>query len=110
MEQQRARARASWKGAEKAQVAPAYQELLAQGRTKFLGYSDLEATSRVIGLLVDKQPVDRVAPARKAELVLDQTPFYAETGGQVGDQRRAVFADRREGRRRRDGLSPACPA
>ena len=65
MEQQRERARASWKGAEKGAVVPAYQKLLEQGRTKFLGYSDLEATSRVIGLLVDKQPVEQVAGGRE---------------------------------------------
>jgi alanyl-tRNA synthetase len=86
MEQQRDRARASWKGAEKGAVAPAYQSLLEKGRTKFLGYSDLESASKVIGLLVDKQPADRLEPGVTAELVLDQTPFYAEAGGQVGDQ------------------------
>ena len=85
MDQQRERARASWKGAEKGAVAPAYQKLLEQGRTKFLGYEELEATSRVIGLLVDKQLVDRVPAGITAELVFDQTPFYAESGGQVGD-------------------------
>ena len=51
MEQQRERARASWKGAEKGAVVPAYQKLLEGGRTKFLGYADLESASRVIGLL-----------------------------------------------------------
>jgi alanyl-tRNA synthetase len=86
MDQQRERARASWKGAEKGTVVPAYQKLLEQGRTRFLGYTGLEATSRVIGLLVDKQPVDAVPAGAKAELVFDQTPFYAETGGQVGDR------------------------
>jgi len=86
MQQQRERARASWKGAEKGAVVPAYQQLLEQGRTKFLGYSDLEATSRVIGLLVNRELVDDVPAGVKAELVLDQTPFYAETGGQVGDK------------------------
>ncbi|MEO7652724.1 MAG: DHHA1 domain-containing protein, partial [Bryobacteraceae bacterium] len=60
--------------------------LLAQGRTKFLGYDQLQATARVVGILVDKQPVDNIGPDTTAELVLDQTPFYAETGGQVGDQ------------------------
>ena len=85
MNQQRERARASWKGAEKGAVVPAYQELLGQGRTKFLGYTELEATSRVIGLLVEKQAVTHIAAGATAELVLDQTPFYAETGGQVGD-------------------------
>ncbi len=86
MERQRERARASWKGAEKGAVVPAYQKLLEQGRTKFLGYSDLEATSRVIGLLLDKQPVESIRAGANAELVFDQTPLYAEAGGQVGDR------------------------
>jgi alanyl-tRNA synthetase len=85
MEQQRERARASWKGAEKAAVTPAYQQLAERGRTKFLGYSELEATSRVIGLIVNKELVEQVPAGTRAELVLDQTPFYAEAGGQVGD-------------------------
>jgi alanyl-tRNA synthetase len=85
MEQQRERARASWKGAEKGAVAPAYQKLLEQGRTKFLGYTEMEAASRVIGLLVDKQPLEEVPAGAKAEVVFDQTPFYAESGGQTGD-------------------------
>src|SRR5207302_3423247 len=42
MEQQRERARASWKGAEKGAVVPAYQKLIEQGRTKFLGYRSEE--------------------------------------------------------------------
>ena len=86
MRAQRERSRASWKGAEKGAVAPAYQELVQRGRTKFLGYEKLCAASRVVGLLVNQQLVDSVAPEVDAELVLDQTPFYAETGGQVGDR------------------------
>ncbi len=86
MRSQRERARASWKGAEKGAVVPAYQQLLADnGRTKFLGYDRLEATSKIIALLVDKQPVRSLAAGVEAELVIDQTPFYAQTGGQVGD-------------------------
>jgi alanyl-tRNA synthetase len=90
MGRQRERARASWKGAEKGAVVPAYQKLLEQGRTKFLGYSELEAQSRVIGLLIAegnaRQPVDTVPAGVRAEVVFDQTPFYAEAGGQVGDR------------------------
>jgi alanyl-tRNA synthetase len=86
MERQRERARLSWKGAEKAAVAPAYQKLLEQGRTKFLGYAELEASSRVAGLLVDRELVEEIPAGAHAELVFDRTPFYAEAGGQVGDR------------------------
>ena len=86
MDEQRRRARASWRGAEKGAVPPAYQTLLEKGRTRFVGYEHLEAHARVIGLLVDQQLVDRIDPGMHAEMVMDETPFYAETGGQVGDQ------------------------
>src|SRR5579864_8517507 len=86
MDEQRRRARASWKGAEKGAVPPAYQTLLEKGRTRFVGYEHLETHARVIGLLVDQQLVDRIDPGMHAEMALDETPFYAETGGQVGDQ------------------------
>src|SRR4051794_12724424 len=74
MERQRERARASWKGAEKAQVAPVYQELLAQGRTKFLGYDGTEHEGSVVrALIIDGQLQAAVPAGVKAELVLDRT-------------------------------------
>ena len=108
MEIQRDRARASWKGAEKGAVVPAYQTLLQQGRTKFLGYTDLQSTSRVIGLLREKLPVEEIPEGAHGELVFDQTPFYAETGGQVGD-RGALYSA--EGNRVADveGVFPGVP-
>jgi alanyl-tRNA synthetase len=86
MDRQRERARASWKGAERAAVAPVYQELQAAGRTKFLGYETLEESGRVVAIVRNQQLLESVGAGEQAEIVLDRTPFYAESGGQTGDR------------------------
>lgn len=53
--------------------------------TEFLGYDSLAATAVVKGLLVNGNPVNEVSEGSEVEILLDRTPFYAESGGQVGD-------------------------
>jgi alanyl-tRNA synthetase len=81
MDKQRARARASWKGADKAQVPDVYKSLPP---VEFIGRETLEAPVEVTQLIVDKNAVPR-ADHGEAEIVFGKTPFYAESGGQVGD-------------------------
>ena len=55
------------------------------GQTAFLGYETTTAPSEIVGLLVDGAPVDSAAKGQQIEIILRETPFYAEAGGQVGD-------------------------
>jgi len=85
LEKQRERARQSWKGDE-ASVAPLYQKFVEKGGTQFLGYQAVRSTSRVMGIIIDGVLRETVeGPGTVAEVILNQTPFYAESGGQVGD-------------------------
>ncbi|MBK9252617.1 MAG: alanine--tRNA ligase [Proteobacteria bacterium] len=53
--------------------------------TEFRGYEQVEGASRIVALLKDGATVDSLAPGEEGEVVLESTPFYAESGGQVGD-------------------------
>ena len=61
-----------------------YQEM-GVGQIEFLGYETTTAPSVITGLIVDGRPVDEVSQGQEVELILRETPFYAEGGGQVGD-------------------------
>ena len=83
MEAQRERARASWKGGAKLTAAPVYRDL---GKTVFEGYRQTESEDcEVLAIVKGGQGVQVLNPGDEGEVVLDRTPFYADSGGQVGD-------------------------
>ena len=84
MEAQRQRGRASAQfGEERAKIRQ--YESLGVGATQFLGYEQISASSPVVGLIADDEVVSEATAGQSVEVVLVQTPFYAEGGGQIGD-------------------------
>ncbi|MGA9498307.1 MAG: alanine--tRNA ligase, partial [Terriglobales bacterium] len=84
MTEQRERARASWKGAAKQTANPAYQQL---PKSEFEGYRQTRSDNcEVLAIIKGGQGAQELRPGDKGEIILDHTPFYAESGGQVGDR------------------------
>ena len=84
MEEQKSRARASWKGAAKQTANPAYQRL---PKSVFEGYRQTRSDGcEVLAIIHNGQGTQELKPGDPGEVVLDHTPFYADSGGQVGDK------------------------
>ena len=89
--QQRERARASWKGAAKQTANPAYKKLPT---SVFEGYRQTRSDGCVVlALLKGGQGTHELKPGEQGEVILDHSPFYAESGGQVGDRGWLYSAD-----------------
>lgn len=67
------------------------QGLLLEGETEFVGYDCLSAEATVVGIVHNKQLVDALKTDEQGAVILNLTPFYAESGGQVGDQGQLFF-------------------
>jgi alanyl-tRNA synthetase len=86
MAAQRERARAAWKGSGEARVGEVHARLAAELSTSFHGYETLRFDSTVRALVVGGEPRGAARAGEEVEVVVDETPFYAESGGQVGDR------------------------
>ncbi|WP_341728754.1 alanine--tRNA ligase [Brooklawnia sp.] len=87
MNEQRQRAKADARAKKGSAVqTEAYQVLRAEGETPFLGYTDLSVDTKVRGLIADGESVTSVPAGSIVEVVLRETPFYAESGGQDSDR------------------------
>ncbi|MEC8294744.1 MAG: alanine--tRNA ligase [Pseudomonadota bacterium] len=86
MEEQKAKARAAWAGSGEAADATVWFDVAENaGVTEFLGYDTEEAEGQVVALVQEGAEVETAAKGAKVQIAVNQTPFYAESGGQVGD-------------------------
>ncbi len=87
MNSQKEKAMASWKGSGEKEVAPFFKEFVNNHPpTGFTGYGGTHGDGTVLAILKNHNPVERAQAGDEVELVLDRTPFYGESGGQVGDK------------------------
>jgi len=86
MERQRAEARKAWSGSGEAATEAVWFETREKvGASEFLGYDTERAEGKIVALLVDGKPVDRAPLGATVAVIANQTPFYGESGGQMGD-------------------------
>ena len=86
MAAQKAKARAAWSGSgEAADVAIWFEIAEEHGATEFLGYDTQRAEGQIVALVKDGKAVETATVGHAVQIVLNQTPFYGESGGQIGD-------------------------
>ncbi len=83
---QKAKARAAWAGSGETADASVWYDIAEQkGTTEFLGYDTEKAEGQILALVLDGKRINAAEAGQQVQIVVNQTPFYAEAGGQVGD-------------------------
>ena len=86
MEEQKAKARAAWAGSGDSALAPVYLTTADKlGSTEFLGYEQNSAEGLITAIIADESGCENASRGQSVSLICNQTPFYAESGGQIGD-------------------------
>jgi alanyl-tRNA synthetase len=87
MQEQRQRSKASWSGSGEIDLAASFSEYLEAGwKTEFVGYDALQASSRIVGIMsLDGRTITKTNAGEHAYVMTARTPFYGESGGQLGD-------------------------
>lgn len=86
MDKQREQARSAWAGTGEQEIAPIYRKIRDEaGPSAFVGYDTLSCEATITALLREGKKVDSLKEGEEGEVVLDKSPFYAESGGQIGD-------------------------
>jgi alanyl-tRNA synthetase len=89
MEEQRRKARESWKGMGQEGFKEIYGRISSEGiGTQFVGYEETRCASKVVKIIKGDHFVEKAEGGETVEIVVEKTPFYGETGGQVGDKGR----------------------
>ena len=87
MEKQRAEARANWSGSGQTATETIWFDIRQDiGMTEFVGYQGAKAEAKISAIIIDGQRTDKANAGQEASVIVNQTPFYAESGGQAGDQ------------------------
>ena len=92
MSEQKTRARAAWKGSGDTAVQEVYGRIASDVETTFRGYEALEFEAPVTAMLQAGEAISKAVAGDEVELIFEETPFYAESGGQMGDRGRITTA------------------
>ncbi len=87
MVKQQEQSRKSWVGSGEEAIEEVYKKIVSENlKTTFIGYNHIKGNSKIVKLVKDGKFVDSLSEGEKGDIIVEETPFYGESGGQVGDK------------------------